>query len=291
MADFIAGTIAGCAGQIVGHPLDSIKTRLQSEALLTSTSSSGQRRQQSSAYRCARAMYSEGGIRSFFRGLSLPLLSKGFEQSVAFGIQNAVDDWLRDSKVWDGEQAAAVWRTGLSGAAAGATTATLLAPVYLVKCQLQVTSQHGVGSLSGPMAAIRNTYSKLGIAGLYTGAVPILVGTSIGYAFRFVTYEQTTEVMQTELGLKRTGACIVGGGLAGMATWASHYPLDLVSSRMEASVALGAKRRTMTGHFGQIYAESGIKGFYRGLGPCLLRAFPVNAAIFVTHDFVRSKLD
>ena len=78
--------------------------------------------------------------------------------------------------------------------------------------------------------------------------------------------------------------------MAGMATWASHYPLDLVSSRMEASVALGAKRMTMTGHFRQIYAESGIKGFYRGLGPCLLRAFPVNAAIFVTHDFVRSKL-
>ena len=85
MADFIAGTIAGCAGQIVGHPLDSIKTRLQSEALLTS--SSGQRRQ-TSAYRCARSIYSEGGIRAFFRGLSLPLLSKGFEQSVAFGITN-----------------------------------------------------------------------------------------------------------------------------------------------------------------------------------------------------------
>ena len=283
MADFIAGTIAGCAGQIVGHPLDSIKTRLQSEALLTSHS--GQIRQ-TSAYRCARSIYSEGGIRAFFRGLSLPLLSKGFEQSVAFGIKNAADELVRDSTVLEGN---AVLRTGLSGAAAGATTATLLTPVYLVKCQLQVTSKHGVGSLSGPMAVIRNTYSKLGVAGLYTGAVPILIGTSIGYACRFVTYEQATEAMQTELGLGRTGACIIGGGLAGMATWASHYPLDLVSSRMEASVALGAKRRTMTGHFRQIYAESGVRGFYRGLGPCLLRAFPVNAAIFVTHDFVRSK--
>ena len=287
MADFVAGTVAGCAGQIVGHPLDSIKTRLQSEALLTS--SSGQRRRQTSAYRCARSIYSEGGIgiRSFFRGLSLPLLSKGFEQSVAFGIKNAADELVRDSRAVEGN---AVLRTGLSGAAAGATTATLLTPVYLVKVGLQVTSKHGRDGLAGPMAVIRSTYSKLGVAGLYTGAVPILIGTSIGYACRFVTYEQATEAMQTELGLGRTGACIVGGGLAGMATWASHYPLDLVSSRMEASVALGAKRRSMTGHFRQIYAESGVRGFYRGLGPCLLRAFPVNAAIFVTHDFVRSKL-
>ena len=179
MADFIAGTIAGCAGQIVGHPLDSIKTRLQSEALLTS--SSGQSRQ-TSAYRCARSVYNEGGIRAFFRGLSLPLLSKGFEQSVAFGIKNAVDELLRDGRFLEAEP---VLRTGLSGAAAGATTATLLTPVYLVKCQLQVTPKHGAGSLAGPMAAIRNTYSKLGVAGLYTGAVPILIGTSIGYACRW----------------------------------------------------------------------------------------------------------
>jgi len=282
MADFIAGTIAGCAGQIVGHPLDSIKTRLQSEALVK-TSATGSR---TSAYRCALSVYGEGGMRAFFRGLSLPLLSKGFEQCIAFGIKNAVDEFLRDSNLLAGESIA---RTGLSGTAAGATTALLLTPVYLVKVQLQVTSKHGSGGLAGPMAVVRSTIDKLGIAGLYTGALPILIGTSIGYAFRFVTYEQTTEVMRTELGLGRISASIVGGGLAGMATWASHYPLDLVSSRMEASVALGAKRMTMTDHFKQIYASDGIRGLYRGLGPCLLRAFPVNAAIFMTHDLVKSK--
>ena len=30
--EFVAGSIAGAAGQLVGHPLDCVKTRLQSES-------------------------------------------------------------------------------------------------------------------------------------------------------------------------------------------------------------------------------------------------------------------
>ena len=181
-------------------------------------------------------------------------------------------------------------RTGISGAVAGATTALLLTPVYLVKVQLQVTPKYGSGSLAGPMAAIKGTVNKLGLAGLYTGAVPLFLGSSIGYGFRFMTYEKATYTMENSFGFGRVGSTIIGGGLAGMATWASHYPLDLVSSRMEASVALGRPRMTMREHFVDIYAQSGAKGFFRGIGPCLLRAFPVNAAIFLTYDLCKTKM-
>ena len=278
--DFVAGSIAGCVGQLVGHPLDSIKTRLQSEALVQTSGTS------TSAYRCALNVYNEGGSKAFFRGLSLPLCSKSFEQCLAFGIKNAADNFLESIGFEEG-----TFRTGLSGAAAGSTTALLLTPIYLVKVQLQVTPRQGVGSLAGPVAAIKSTINKLGFLGLYTGAVPIFIGTSIGYGFRFVTYDKATDILQESYGFDRIAATIIGGGMAGMATWASHYPLDLVSSRMEASVAFGGKQLTMTEHFKEIYMQSGCRGFFRGLGPCLLRAFPVNAAVFATYDLVRkSKL-
>ncbi len=39
----------------------------------------------------------------------------------------------------------------------------------------------------------------------------------------------------------------------------------------------------------QIVAESGLKGYYRGLGPTLLRAFPVNAsALWVYEGLMRA---
>jgi hypothetical protein len=277
--EFVAGSIAGAAGQLVGHPLDCVKTRLQSESLLARGSTLNAT---TSAYSCARNIYNEGGFRAFFRGLSLPLCSKSFEQCIAFGIQSGVDQLLEGMDVEDG-----TLRTGLSGMAAGSTTALLLTPIYLVKVQLQVTPK---GSLSGPISAIKSTISKLGIFGLYTGALPIFIGTSIGYGCRFMAYDKATHVAEQSFGFGRIGSVIVGGGVAGMATWASHYPLDLVSSRMEASVAFGGRQLTMTEHIKEIYAQSGVKGFFRGIGPCLLRAFPVNATIFLTYDLCKSNL-
>lgn len=34
----------------------------------------------------------------------------------------------------------------------------------------------------------------------------------------------------------------------------------------------------------QIHAQEGYRGFIRGLGPCLLRAFPVNASAFFVYE-------
>lgn len=272
--DFVAGSIAGCAGQLVGHPLDSIKTRLQSETLT--------HQGWTSMLSCARALYAEGGSRAFFRGLSLPLVSKSIEQCVAFGIHGASDRALGQMGLAEGSL-----RTGAAGVAAGTTTALLLTPVYLVKVQLQVTSRDGAKGLAGPLDAVSRTVSRLGFAGLYTGATPIFLGTGIGYAFRFVAYQRATDALEESMGFGRTAAAIVGGGLAGMATWASHYPLDLIASRMEASVALDGPRLSMAGHFQEVYAREGVPGFFRGIGPCLARAFPVNAIIFLTYDFCK----
>ena len=143
-------------------------------------------------------MYKEGGIRAFFRGLSLPLACKGLEQCIAFGIKSSVDDILKDNSAYSITDDSSI-RSGMSGGVAGACTALVLTPVYLVKVQLQVTPKHGVGSLNGPIAAIRHTVKRLGLLGLYTGALPIFIGTSIGYSARFATYDKTTNYMKEKL--------------------------------------------------------------------------------------------
>lgn len=80
-----------------------------------------------------------------------------------------------------------------------------------------------------------------------------------------------------------------------MATWLSHYPLDLVANKMMADIVLTSnstdsstsirKKIGMIDQFRMIYKQYGWKGYFRGIGPCLLRAFPVNAAIFVSYEF------
>ena len=309
---FLAGSFAGCVGQCVGHPLDSIKVVMQTA---TSSDTTRQQRAALSAYQSAVEMYkSPYGLRSFFRGLSLPLMTKAVEQSVGFGIKGAVGNLLlslEDNNGWSIDDS---YRAGMSGSAAGACTAMLLTPVYLVKVQLQATTtvsaissatqSSSLTTLNGPLEAIQATVSKLGLRGLYTGALPTLLGSSIGYGFRFATYDKTVSWVRskyeesstisdrTSFRTAKILSIVLGGGLAGMATWLSHFPLDLVANKMMAEVVLSSHdnndklrpKKGMLAQFRTIYVEQGWRGYFRGIGPCLLRAFPVNAAIFLSYE-------
>lgn len=61
----------------------------------------------------------------------------------------------------------------------------------------------------------------------------------------------------------------------------SHpYPLPYST---QGSAALRPKS-SFVGTVRNIYGQQGIPGFFRGLGPCLLRAFPVNACAFFVYE-------
>ncbi|KAL2869866.1 putative mitochondrial carrier protein [Aspergillus lucknowensis] len=81
------------------------------------------------------------------------------------------------------------------------------------------------------------------------------------------------------------------GGIAGIVTWASVFPLDMVKTRMQANTIEAyaearpllqsqASRRHLNSVTlaREIYHKEGLTPFYRGLGVCSLRAFVVNAA-------------
>jgi len=71
------------------------------------------------------------------------------------------------------------------------------------------------------------------------------------------------------------------GGLAGEALWLASYPLDVVKSKMQNDGFGAAMRyRGMNDCFRQTYAREGLRGFWKGIGPTLLRAMPVSAGTF-----------
>jgi solute carrier family 25 carnitine/acylcarnitine transporter 20/29 len=79
------------------------------------------------------------------------------------------------------------------------------------------------------------------------------------------------------------------GGVAGVVTWGSVFPLDMIKTRLQAQTIgdhghltetqalLG--RRTLSSFqiAKETYRAEGVKAFYRGLGVCSVRAFIVNA--------------
>lgn len=87
------------------------------------------------------------------------------------------------------------------------------------------------------------------------------------------------------------------GGIAGVATWASVFPLDMIKTRLQAQTMLDrippgargtqqpllethSRHRQTLGSFQiakEVYRSEGFGAFYRGLGVCSVRAFIVNA--------------
>ena len=76
---------------------------------------------------------------------------------------------------------------------------------------------------------------------------------------------------------------LLSGGLAGILTWLVNYPIDVIKSRIQADGTQGVNRYHGFVDCGkQILQSEGIRGFKKGLGVTLIRAFPVNAVTFAT---------
>jgi hypothetical protein len=76
---------------------------------------------------------------------------------------------------------------------------------------------------------------------------------------------------------------LLAAGTGGVLCWLPVYPIDQVKSRMQTK-PLGTYPSWL--HCAQeIYHEQGIRrGFFKGLEPCLLRAFPAYAAQFLIFE-------
>ena len=79
-----------------------------------------------------------------------------------------------------------------------------------------------------------------------------------------------------ETGWRATRTALLAGGSAGVCYWLAAFPFDTLKARM----MLAKERTSLRACAVELYASAGLRGFWRGFLPCVLRAFPANAAAF-----------
>ena len=192
----------------------------------------------------------------------------------------------RNSEQTNGKPELSYGQYFLAGAFAGIANSPLSGPIEHVRIRLQ-TQPHGADRLySGPIDCIRKLSAHEGVlSGLYRGEAVTIMREATAYGAWFLAFEYMMNADAQRNGIKRDEISqlkVAGyGGLAGEALWLSSYPFDVIKSKMQSD-GFGPDRRykSMRDCFAQTYRGEGLRGFWKGIGPTLLRAMPVSAGTF-----------
>lgn len=126
----------------------------------------------------------------------------------------------------------------------------------------------------------------------------------MGYGFYFWSYEWSKQAWSRPNDSERETAVkiMLCGGLAGVITWASIFPLDVIKTRVQTQILrpepgrvgeqqpllqaeIPRKRLSSTEVAARAYQTEGIGVFFRGLGICSVRAFVVNAVQWAVYEW------
>ena len=142
------------------------------------------------------------------------------------------------------------------------------------------------GGLTGPIDVIRKTVARKGVMGMWRGYMPTCGMRLWGLPFYFGGNETAKKMLGADRPLTKTDL-MLSGGLGGIAFWLACYPLDTMKTvvQSQSGAATGLREATM-----YIWNKHGVRGFYRGIVPCLIRSFPANAVVFVTVDMVQNAM-
>ncbi|KFY29624.1 hypothetical protein V494_08604 [Pseudogymnoascus sp. VKM F-4513 (FW-928)] len=291
-ADFWAGYISGAVGILIGNPLDLIKVRLQSspQAAITATHPSTYASQFNSTS-------------SLIRGATAPILGYGALNALLFMTYNRTTAFLSPGPPG---QTPNLYTTFIAGAVGGLASWVVSSPTELIKCRAQV-SNAPISSFALARSVIRSE----GVKGLYYGGTVTALRDSIGYGFYFWSYELGKRILTAQLGedsspRAEAAQSLLCGGIAGVVTWASVFPLDVIKTRVQTQALPSAERTPLLGAASaaavkqgrmgaietarRIYREEGASVFFRGLGVCSVRAFIVNAAQWAVYEQIMKEL-
>jgi hypothetical protein len=178
-------------------------------------------------------------------------------------------------------------------ACASKTLSTIVTnPVVVVKTRFEIVGNNQYASVKDVVSSI---YKKEGLKGFYTGILPTLY-RDVPYAgIQYSAYKFGMDLYSKYVLNGRNpyeSSMLVSIFGAASATYAvlMTYPFDNIRVRMQchdlASIA-NVKLSGLTSTVKEVYVEEGIRGFYVGLLPRLLKKATSSAVIWALYESIR----
>ncbi|KAJ4723534.1 Folate transporter 1, chloroplastic [Melia azedarach] len=286
-----AGAIAGFATVAAMHPLDVVRTRFQ----VNDGRVSNLPTYKNTAHAILTIARLEG-LRGLYAGFSPAVLGSTLSWGLYFFFYSRAKQ--RYSK--NGEEKLSPGHHLASAAEAGGLVCLCTNPVWLVKTRLQLqTPLHQTRPYSGLYDAFTTILKEEGWRSLYRGIVPGLFLVSHG-AIQFTAYEELRKVIVDFKSKQRKknadGAdnllnsvdYAILGGSSKIAAILLTYPFQVIRARLQQRPSSGGIPRYMDSwHVVREAARfEGLRGFYKGITPNLLKNVPASSITFIVYENV-----
>lgn len=192
---FLAGGFGGVVAQFTVYPIDTLKFRIQCEALSTKL------RGNELLIKTAKDMWKEGGPRMFYRGLIVGVcgifpfaaLDLGTFEAMkrAYIAREAQKQGIMPSEVRIGNLVVLSM-----GASSGCVGASLVYPINLLRTRLQAQGTHAHPyRYTGIMDVYHKTVARDGYRGLWRGLAPNLAKAGPAVSISYLIYENSKALL------------------------------------------------------------------------------------------------
>ena len=151
------------------------------------------------------------------------------------------------------------------------------------------TSSKYPGAYTSISDGVQQIFFREGTTGFYRGLIPSLVGVSHG-ALQFMAYEELKIYRRSSAAYASRDLnaldFVALSGLAKVFAGSITYPYQVVRARLQMYDAARTSHRMSTVLL-QVLKQEGFTGFYKGLGPYLLRVMPSTWVTFVVYEITR----
>ncbi|OWM66409.1 folate transporter 1, chloroplastic isoform X2 [Punica granatum] len=290
-----AGALAGFATVAIMHPLDVVRTRFQANDGRVSNLPTYKNTAQA-LFTIARSE----GLRGLYAGFYPSVLGSSISWGLYFFFYGRAKERysrMREEKLTPGLHL-------LSAAEAGALVSFCTNPVWLIKTRMQLQNPLSqTKSYSGVYDAFRTIMREEGWSALYKGIGPSLLLVSHG-AVQFTAYEELrkfivefkSEGREKEPGpadkvLNSVDYAILGAS-SKLAAILLTYPFQVIRTRLQQRPsANGTPRYLDSWHAVKETARfEGLRGFYKGITPNILKNVPASSITFIVYENVMSLL-
>lgn len=285
VGEFFSGALAGAMTKAILAPLETIRTRM---VVGVGSRNIGTSFVQVIEQQGWQGLWA-GNTINMLRIIPTQAIELGTFECVKRAMTSAQEKWMDTGspKLQIGNACLSFSLSWLSpvavaGAAAGVVSTLACHPLEVLKDRLTVSPE----VYPSLRIAVHKIYKEGGIAGLYAGLGPTLIGMlpySTCYYFMYETIKKSYCRAQKKESLSRAEMLLVGA-FSGLTASTISYPLEVARKRLMVGALQGKCPPHMVAALSEVIREEGLLGLYRGWGASCLKVMPSSGITWTFYE-------